>query len=162
METYRTPFVRRVEPEALVIHCSDPRYQAHFQEFLHRALGYESYELIAVPGGPQFLTLSEYLPKFAWTGWRWTRFLVDVAKPTRAVLIAHENCRWYMDRRFWQYTGDLRARQIEDLARVKREMESRFPGIDVDTYFARLEGREVVFEAVHSTRPPSRGNPMRA
>jgi hypothetical protein len=150
MEVFRTRFVRREEPEALVIHCSDPRYQAHFQEFLHRSLGYESYELIAVPGGPQFLTLTEYLPKFAWTGWRWTRFLVDVARPTRAVLIAHENCRWYLDGRFHQYSGDLRARQMEDLRRVKREIEARFPGINVSTYFARVEREDIVFEALAS------------
>jgi hypothetical protein len=147
-EVYRTEFVVREQPEALVIHCSDPKYQAHFQEFLHRHLGLESYELIAVPGGPQFLTLVEYLPKFGWTGWRWVKFLVDVAKPSRAILIEHENCRWYRDPRFWTEQGEMRPRQINDLSAVRAGLKERYPAIAVESYFARHEAEHVVFEAI--------------
>ncbi len=38
-------------PGVLVIHCSDGRFQPHFQDFLRRDLGVEHYTLVAVPGG---------------------------------------------------------------------------------------------------------------
>src|SRR5438067_9178462 len=70
-----------VEPEALVIYCSAARYQQHFEEFLVEGLKLENYSLLAIPGGIQVLNLLEYLPKFAWAGWRWTKFLVDADHP---------------------------------------------------------------------------------
>jgi len=147
-EVYRTAFAARQEPDTLVIHCSDPHYQRHIQEFLEQHLGLESYELIAVPGGPHFLTLVDYLPKFSWAGWRWVKFLVDVAKPRRAILIGHQDCRWYRDGRFWQHNANLREHQVQDLERVQAGIAERFPGIAVQLYFARLEGEHVVFESV--------------
>ena len=54
-------------PSALVVHCGDHRFQAAFQEFLNRHLGLAgNYDLLVIPGGPQSLTLVEYLPKFSW------------------------------------------------------------------------------------------------
>lgn len=143
---YRTEFVPREQADTLVIHCSDPKYQAHFQEFLHKHVGLDSYELIAVPGGPQFLTLADYLPKFSWAGWRWVKFLVDVAHPSRAILIAHENCRWYRDMRFGLGPEEQRIRPARDLTKVRREFRERFPGIAVECYTARLDGGHVLFE----------------
>ncbi|MFN0166337.1 MAG: hypothetical protein ACKV22_07880 [Bryobacteraceae bacterium] len=148
MAVYRTTFQPRPRAEALVIHCSDPRYQAHFQEFLHRHLGLDTYELIAIPGGPQVLTLADYLPKFAWAGWHWVKFLMDVAKPQRVILIAHESCRWYRDGRFWQHTGDLRKRQVGDLATVAAGIRERYDSLPIECYFASHDGAHVAFDAV--------------
>ena len=145
-EVYRTKFELRAVPDTLVIHCSDPTFQAHFQEFLHDHLKLESYALLAVPGGPQFLTLTDYLPKYAWVGWRWTKFLFDVANPARVVLIAHEECRWYEDSRFAHLGLGDRAHKHLDLARVSQELRSRFPNLHVDAYLARLDSGHVVFE----------------
>jgi hypothetical protein len=145
---YRTRFEVRQMPDTLVIHCSDPRYQAHFQEFLHEHLGLESYELIAIPGGAQCLTLAEYLPKFSWAGWRWVKFLMDVAKPVRVVLIAHEGCRWYADNRFAGVGPGDRDHTIRDLQRVSGEVVERFGRIRVDSFAARLEDGHVVFDKV--------------
>jgi hypothetical protein len=67
--TSQAPFV---EPESavLVISCSSNAFLPYTQEFLekHLGLGPGAYDLLAVPGGPQFLLLTEYLPKFAWGG----------------------------------------------------------------------------------------------
>jgi hypothetical protein len=144
---YRTRFELRKRPDTLAIHCSDPRYQAHFQEFLHEHLGLDSYELIAVPGGPQCLTLTDYLPKFAWVGWRWVRFLVEVANPSRVVLITHEGCRWYGDGRFAVVGSGDRAHQLRDLAQVRAELHGRFTNVSVEAYLASLDGEHVVFES---------------
>ena len=147
-EVYRTKFAAKQPPDALVIHCSDARFQPHFQEFVEQHLGIESYALVAVPGGPQLLTLLDYLPKFAWAGWRWMKFLVDINQPRRVILIAHHDCLWYHDGRFWQHRGDMRERQMRDLEQVRAEIIGRFPGVAVQLFYAHFEGEHVVFEQV--------------
>ena len=128
-----------------MIHCSDPRYQPHFQEFLQTGLGLAHYALIAVPGGPHCLTLSDYLPKFAWAGWRWVKVMERVAQPERIILIAHDDCRWYVSMGFVSAMTRLRERQIEDLKTARTELVERF-STKVDLYYARLEGDHAVFE----------------
>jgi hypothetical protein len=136
------------ESKPLVIHCSDPRYQPHFQEFLERGLDSPHYALIAVPGGPQFMTLVEYLPKFSWAGWRWVKFMETIARPSRIILIAHDDCRWYIDMRFAQHRTGLRERQVADLRRVRRELLERFGQAQIEMYYARLEDGRAAFEGV--------------
>ncbi len=140
------PVHASTEADVIAVHCSDPRYQPHFQQFLNTALGLGRYGLVAVPGGPQVLTLTDYLPKFSWAGWRWLKFLVDLARPRRIVLIAHDDCRWYHG--FLAHGEAGRLRQTEDLRRVRAMLQERFGQVQVELYFARLEGEEAVFEEV--------------
>lgn len=147
--TFRTgPVHPSPEADVIVVHCSDPRYQPHFQDFLKRGLGLDSYALLAVPGGPQFLTLAEYLPKFSWVGWRWMKFLVDLSKPRRVVLIGHDDCRWYLDARFMHAHEGNSDRQMADLRTLRTQFAERFPAVTIDTYFARLDGDEASFDRV--------------
>jgi hypothetical protein len=136
------------ERGVLVIHCSDPRYQPHFQDFLRTGLGLERYGLIAVPGGPQFLTPSDYLPKFSWAGWRWMKFMTNLIEPERIILLAHDDCRWYLDQRFWGEPATLRARQVADLQRVRTELVERSAKGRVELYYARLVGGSAAFESL--------------
>jgi len=145
---YRARFTPREQPDALVVHCSDPRFQKHFHEFLRGHLGLDTYGLLAVPGGAHFLTLVDYLPKFSWVGWRWMKFLVDLSRPRRLVLIAHDDCRWYREERFWQHAEDWTSTALSDLRRVADSFRERFGDISIEAYFARIEDAEVVFEAV--------------
>jgi hypothetical protein len=137
-----------VESGVLVFHCSDPRYQAGFHDFLRNELGLERYALVAVPGGPQFLTLSEFLPKFAWTGWRWVKFLGNLGNARRVVLIAHEDCRWYMEGLFGASPGNLREKQLKDLQHAAAGLRERFPNIAPELYYARMDDGKAVFEKV--------------
>jgi len=131
---------------ALVVHCSDPRYVPHFQDFLRTGLGLEHYALVAVPGGVHALTLGEYLPKFSWVGWRWVSFLEGLIQPARVVMIGHHDCRWYQDARFLPLHGGGDDVQRADLQRVRSEMQLRFPDAAVETWFARLDGLDAHFE----------------
>jgi len=144
---YRSAYTPREQPDALVIHCSDPRFQKHFHEFLRAGLGLDTYGLVAVPGGAHFLTLLDYLPKFSWVGWRWVQFLVELARPRRIVLIAHDDCRWYQDMRF-RHGDEWKRAALSDLLKVRGGFRERFGPIGVETYFARIEGGEVLFEEV--------------
>jgi hypothetical protein len=131
----------------LVVHCSDPRYQPHFQSFLREGQGVPRYALLAIPGGVQALTLVEYLPKFAWSGWRWMKFLTNLTRPRRVVLIAHEDCRWYLDNRFAE-GANARGRQVDDLRRVRMAFRERFGDVEVALYYATLEKGRARFEEV--------------
>ncbi len=149
-EIYRTPPIE-VEPEArgtIVVHCVDPRYQPHFQHFMHEHLGLEHYALLAVPGGAHSLTLAEYLPKFHWATWRWMKFTADLMNCQRLILIGHEDCRWYLVGGFERDAAQLRARVIRDMHGVRAAVIERFPQIRVETYFADLKGTQATFEAV--------------
>jgi hypothetical protein len=133
---------------ALVVHCSDPRFQPHFHDFLRLGLDLDRYALLAVPGGAQFLTLADYLPKFSWAGWRWVKFIGEIAPPARVVLIAHDDCLWYKRVRGRSQPAEIHAKQLEDLRRVAVEVHERFRNVTVELYFARLDGGAAAFESV--------------
>ena len=137
-----------VESGVLVIHCSDPRFQAPFRDFVRIQLGVERYALLAVPGGPQALVPSEDLPKFPWVGWQWVKFLGTLGNAKRVILIAHDDCRWYRDARFATASANLRARQIRDLDEVSARLRERFGDGQIERYYIRLEGEGAVFESV--------------
>jgi hypothetical protein len=137
-----------VESGVLVVHCSDPRYQAPFHDFVRDRLGLDRYALLAVPGGPQFLTLGEYLPKFAWTGWRWVKFLGDLGNSARVVLIAHEDCRWYLDGRFGPAPANLREKQVKDLRDVCLQLRELFGNVKVELYYAHMQNGRAAFESL--------------
>ncbi|MGC9972180.1 MAG: hypothetical protein ABSE56_16495 [Bryobacteraceae bacterium] len=137
-----------VESGVLVIHCSDPRYQTAFRDFVRIQLGVERYALLAVPGGPQLLAPSEDLPKFPWVGWQWVRFLGKLGHAARVILIAHDDCQWYQDARFAPAPANLRARQIQDLGEVSARLRERFGDAKIERYYIRLEGEGAVFESV--------------
>jgi hypothetical protein len=136
------------ESGVVVVHCSDARFQPHFQEFLRQKLGLDHYALISVPGGPQFLTLAEYLPKFSWVGWRWMKFLMDRTRPRRVILIGHQDCHWYMDGRFFHQHQRVGDQQLADLRHVRDGIRERFGNLTVEAYFARLDGEHAIFETV--------------
>lgn len=140
MTTYRTAPVegKSESTGVVVIHCADPRYQPHFQDFVRNKLGIPNYALIAVPGGVHFLTPLDQLPEFSATGWRWMKFIVGLTKPRRIILIGHDDCRWYLDSRFVNDASGLRDKVVGDLRRVRDAVRERFPGPTVDLYFARL------------------------
>jgi hypothetical protein len=148
-EVYRSESeLTQVPPEALVIYCSAARYQQHFEEFLVEGLKLEDYSLLAIPGGVHALVLLDYLPKFAWVGWRWLKFLVDADHPPRIVLIGHEDCRWYKHL-FPVPVATSHSQVTSDLRRARQGVIERFPKVRVDLYYARLDPQgHVLFESV--------------
>ena len=136
------------ETEALVVHCSSARTQQQFHAFLTEGLGLRKYSLVAIPGGVQALTLLDYLPKFSWAGWRWVKFLADLEKPARVILIGHDECAWYRDLRFWSRPLSSRDRIVDDLRRTAAQVRERYPHVRVETYFASIAGAEALFEPV--------------
>lgn len=145
-----TPFADKGSA-TLVVTCSSNAFFPYVREFLERHLGLPegSYDYLSVPGGPQFLLLTEYLPKFAWAGGRWLKFLVERHRLKRAVLITHEDCAWHDDERMipalvHRLVGPggavaPREAQVGELSRMARAVHERVPPITVEAYFARKE-----------------------
>ena len=143
--------VHRDHTDVLVVHCSDHRFQAGLYEFLNRGLNLEeNYDLLVIPGGPQCLTLVEYLPKFSWASWKWFRFLVEAHSLKRMILIAHQDCGWYKELPFHLHaSSDPRSRQEEDLRRVRHTLTKEFPELEVELYYAGWDaGDRVTVEAI--------------
>ncbi len=134
------------DPDVLVVHCSDHRFQAAFYEFLNLKLNLnENYDLLVLPGGPQCLTLVEYLPKFSWAGWKWVRFLLDSHDLKRLILIQHQDCAWYKDLPLHLHSSaDPRDRQEEDLRRIGRTLCKERPELALELYYAAWNAREEV------------------
>lgn len=149
--TTQTPFAEQ-ESAVLVICCSSHVFLPYTQEFVEKGLGLSSgqYDLLAVPGGPQFLLLTEYLPKFAWVGHKWVKFLVEHHRLKRVIAISHEDCAWYSEERFvpqfLQKFGvgrSLKERQREDLREIVQALRNLGLPILIEAYYAEKsqEGR---------------------
>ena len=132
------------DPAALVVHCGDHRFQAAFYEFLNRQLGLGgNYDLMVIPGGPQSLTLVEYLPKFSWASWRWFRFFVENHEIGRLILIQHQDCAWYKSLPLHLHSSpEPRERQEEDLRKLGQTFRRDFPQLRVELYFAAWDGND--------------------
>jgi hypothetical protein len=134
-----------------MVRCSDHRLARACEDFLENQLHAlpSSYDLLVVPGGPQFLCATAYLPKFLWVGLRWMRFLVEAHEIKRVVLIAHQDCGWY--RQLYGPTLDPARkdeRQRQDLRRSRDDLRRVFPNLKVEIFFARLQESGVTFEPV--------------
>lgn len=143
--------ISRADTDVLVVHCSDHRFQAALYEFLNLGLNLnENYDLLVIPGGPQCLTLIEYLPKFSWASWKWFRFLLEAHAPKRIILIAHEDCGWYKSLPFHLHaSSEPRRRQEEDLRRVRHALRKDFPDLTVELYYAGWDASDrVTIEAI--------------
>jgi hypothetical protein len=87
------------------------------------------------------------MPKFSWSGWRWFKFMIDLMKPERIVLINHEDCRWYFATLRADDAARVHAQQLADLRAIQREVTERFT-VPIEAYFARLENGGAAFERV--------------
>lgn len=147
MPTYlATSAVNHADTEVLVVHCSDHRFQAGIREFLNRGLNLgENYDLLIIPGGPQCLTLVEYLPKFSWAGTRWFRYLLENHDLKRLILIAHQDCGWYKSLPLHLHSSrNPRERQEEDLRRAHRSLMKDFSELQIELYYAGWDGNDHV------------------
>lgn len=92
------PVIQNPQPGAIVIHCSDPRFQAAFEEFLEHELNLPkgSYIPIVVGGGAGVLGHPEQLPKeFKFLKERLEHYRQIFPTARRIILINHEGCRYY-------------------------------------------------------------------
>ncbi len=134
------------KPKTLVVYCSDGRFARACDEFVEQTLKIAEYDVLAVPGGPQFLCALEYLPKLRWAGNRWLDYLIKGHGLERLVLISHEDCGWY--RRLHGSHADQTARQHDDLRRARADLLATLPHLHVEAYFVSVQDGQVSFTKV--------------
>ena len=139
-------------PDTAIITCVDGRWYHHFQEFARVQLkAGPRTDFLAVPGGIEPLTLVDLVPKDFNFFRRRLEGLVEAHGTRRIVAIAHQDCAWYGARKLGPVTIDLKGLQIRDLRRAAVRLREMFPGVEIETYFARLGGTQpetVVFDTV--------------
>jgi hypothetical protein len=162
-ENARTYPLVETPPRALVIYCSDPRFQKAYAEFIRTDLGLGDGEFIplATFGGIASLSEPFKLPKeFKFMKDRLEFVFENFKTVKRFILINHEDCRGYEElksvvgRLFLQRVKSMSERQTNDLKTVaKMLLEYASPGMQVELYYARFgpgEPRSVVFEKILS------------
>lgn len=148
-------------PQALIIHCGDPKFQKAFREFKSRQLGLEEgqYIPLIVPGSVASLCVGTFLPKNLKIMREQIELLLKHYPSERVILINHEGCRSYgaiAAKLEHVLTGNVLARQVDDLkfaAGIIREIGRHYGAqIPVEMYMARVrkEDGEIFFERVHA------------
>jgi hypothetical protein len=113
--------IQAPQPQAIVVHCSDPRFQQAFEQFIQNELGLAKgqYVPIVVGGGAGVLARPQDLPKEF-------KFLRDRLElhgglfPSirRLILINHQDCQYYasLTGRLLGFLGP-RAKSLADQSR---------------------------------------------
>jgi len=132
--------------DGLVIHCSDPRFQEAFQRFVTEELGMQCPAKIIIPGGIHDLMLPARI-KAARHIKQWIEFLTKELNLHRIVIINHEGCRWY------EHWNTLVATPIghditHHLLEVRKILAIHRLNVNIETYLAKIEEGEVVFQKV--------------
>ena len=135
-------------PHAIVIYCSDPRFQQAFREFVGNELHLQEGEYVplVVSGGVASLSEPLRLPKeFKFMKERIGFFLGRFDSIRRIVLINHEDCRHYealkssLGAIFLQHLHHMTERQIRDLTLVAKALLGLgAPGLQIELYYARM------------------------
>ena len=125
-------------PETLIISCVDGRWRPYIQEFIQEHLKTSPHtDFMAVPGGVEPLTLVDLIPKDFNFFRRRIESLVSAHGTRRIVAIAHQDCAWYLERKIGPFRLDPREHQLRDLRRAAAWLREVFPGVRVETYFAK-------------------------
>ena len=147
-EHLRTYLLNETPPEGLVLHCSDPRFQDAFHSFLKDELRLKNYVPIVLGGGIHPFGVQHLLPKNFKILWEQIKFFLKEGKINRIVIINHDDCKWYQ--KFQGYTASIHLadRLKGDLRLAVKHLAKDYLHARIETYHARIEGKEIFFEEV--------------
>lgn len=136
------------EPEAIVIHCADPRFQDAFSNFLSDKLALKpgSYVPIVISGAIASLTEPLSFPKeFKVLNDILMLFIDRYPSIKLVVMINHEDCRKYeqlkekMGSLFLLRAKDIIERQKIDLKKIARIiLDAASKKMDIKMYYAKF------------------------
>ncbi|MCC6322177.1 MAG: hypothetical protein IT438_12160 [Phycisphaerales bacterium] len=148
----QAPYSSRLRYESARIHaaaiyCSDGRLGEHFDDFLQQGLSLPRYDRVTLPGGPACLAGHPQAVLEEEGVVDELKFLVEVHKLKRIVLIAHTSCAFYTARLELKEPR-LELVQRADLVRAAAYVH-RVTGLNtIEAYFARVMEGHVQFEPV--------------
>ena len=146
-----------VKPDAVVVYCSDPRFQTTFRKFTEGEIGLAEGKYIpfVVAGGAGALARPETMPKeFKFMRRRLELFINDFISIRRIILINHEDCAYYRDLSKKALGAAKKGRHLartdlKKIAEIFRKILA-FP-VRIELYYARFANRNrtlVTFEEV--------------
>lgn len=140
--------IDRRSSQALVIHCSDPRFQESFRRFVQEELGIGKYVLLAVGGGGYALGEEGSESVHGESLWEQVRFFITAAGLPEVVIINHDDCLWYRHSHSHGSSADIVSRQAADLLWASQRISRDFAGVRVRLFMAKIEGNRVQFVQV--------------
>ena len=138
-------------PDALVIHCSDPRFQEAFRRFIKDELKIEHYVPVVIPGSVSSIGIQDLQPKYFKTLYQYLKVLTDVNKVPRIIIINHEDCRGYQSIKGFILArrATIPEQQRRDLRAGAELFNDLLPGSHVELYQSRItEDRAITFEKI--------------
>jgi hypothetical protein len=135
-------------PEALVIHCADPRFQTAFHRFVTEELGLKHYAPLVIGGSIHSFGARKFLPKNFKILWEQVKFFIGAQGLKQVIVINHEDCKWYEKLKGYHPTVGARDKGMHDLKDASLMLLEDFAGISVRTFWAALEGDSVYFVEV--------------
>lgn len=154
--------VQNPQPQAIVVHCSDPRLQPAFEKFIDHDLGLTAGTFIPVivGGGAGVMAHPDQLPKeFKFLRDRLEFYREVFPTVTRIILINHEDCHYYdsIKERVFGFLGQpwrgVAHHSREDLPLVSRVFGRLLShlGLSVELYYGKFadpERTRMAFERV--------------
>lgn len=146
--TYQSPLrYDSSRMHAAALYCSDGRLGEHFDDFLQNGLSLPRYDRLCIPGGPACIAGHTEAHLEEQGVLDELKFLVEVHKLRRVVLIAHQSCAFYTTRLSLSEPR-LELVQRADLVRAAAFVH-RVTGLNaIEAYFARLNDGKIRFERV--------------
>lgn len=133
---------------AAAVYCSDGRFGDQFDDLMKISLQLPRYDRLAVPGGAACLARHFALYREEEGVCAQLRFLIEVHRLERVVLIAHQDCAFYTQRLNISPL-QLESQQHEDMAKAVGRVQGLGPHLQVDAFFARKTYDDMIsFESV--------------
>jgi hypothetical protein len=137
--------VQNPQPEAVVVYCSDPRFQPAFEQFIARELGLGKgqYIPLVIGGGAGVLAHPEKLPKdFKFVKDRIEFLREHYSSIKRIILINHEDCMYYRQvaEKLLRFLPHLGLSPEHDMAAVQAVFRSVLAhlNLSVELYYAQF------------------------
>lgn len=139
-ESVRLYYLQEGNPDALVLHCSDPRFQGAFHNFLEQELNVKMPAKIVIPGSVSSFGVQTFLPK----GWHAMRKQIELmaahSKFPRVILINHDDCKGYA--KIAQFIGGMSrvvSEQRKHLKLIGRYIREQYlPHAQFELYHAKI------------------------
>lgn len=110
--------------EVVVVTCIDFRFQRMLDRWLQNNVGHGHYDRVGLSGGS--LNKEKVFEEI-----QTSKTLHDVQ---RVILINHEDCGAYKGK------GGSKTQHIQDLRDMQKLITDTFKDVEVETYYARLDG----------------------
>ena len=137
-------------PHALAVYCSDGRFTQSVEDLLAH-IGHGRLDTLTIPGGPAVLNHMSAAYADADVISRAAAFLIKSHAITEVVLLAHEGCGYYRQKRPSDTPEQIFARQIDDLRAAAKTLRRSTPELDVHLYYSRIVEKVVRFEQIALT-----------